>query len=276
MILGKRNSKKNRGRTDVSRSGKSDRIPPLAARASLYIGHDQKLFQASIDELQTILQEYNLLSEKSGVFDENTESAVKEFQRLNGLQVDGWVGSLTWAALLYPTLSRHKQSSPENEHYVRELQNLLRQERLKVQITGCFDKKTERALRKFQRRYYLRADGVCGPQTWNALMGQKFDWDINSPCEFLPFPIEQPLIILSILVGMYFGPFNLGLELPFINALVTSYALTCCVQPVLSPLFADYLNRLDRPLLKYAPYVLTGFIWRQVFNVIIQSLLGQL
>ena len=139
MILGKRNSKKNRGRTDVSRSGKSDRIPPLAARASLYIGHDQKLFQASIDELQTILQEYNLLSEKSGVFDENTESAVKEFQRLNGLQVDGWVGSLTWAALLYPTLSRHKQSSPENEHYVRELQNLLRQERLKVQITGCFE-----------------------------------------------------------------------------------------------------------------------------------------
>lgn len=269
-----RKNRKKRGRdgSDASHPIRSDRIPPLAKRASLYLGQNRESFQDSIDELQTILKKYGLLSEKSGVFDENTDRAVKEFQRMKELKADGWVAFLTWAALLYPTLSRHEKLLPENESYVRKLQGLLREEKLKVQINGCFDEQTERALRKFQRRYFLNSDGICGPQTWKALMGQRFEGDFDRSYEFMSVYTEQFLMITSILMGMYFNPFDLIVDIPFINALVTAYGLTFCVQPVLRHFFLEPIEPFDLPLLKYAPYVITGFVWRQIFGVIQQAI----
>jgi murein L,D-transpeptidase YcbB/YkuD len=38
--------------------------------------------------------------DESGVFGPKTDGAVREFQKFNGLQVDGQVGSHTWKALL--------------------------------------------------------------------------------------------------------------------------------------------------------------------------------
>lgn len=243
-------------------------MPDLAALPTLYLGHDKDSFQASIDMLQSILQKNKLLMRKSGDFDESTKIAVQEFQYRKGLQVDGWVGSLTWSSLLYPTLSLKEKPSSENERYICKLQKLLQKERFQVKINGCFDTTTERALKKFQKRYYIEPDGICGPQTWSTLLGQRLSWDVNERLDCRNFIFEQIFMVLSIQIGMYFNPFNIGVEIPFFNALVASYSLTFCVHPFLKPLFSDYLDRFDFPLLKFAPYVITGFIWRQIFELI--------
>jgi peptidoglycan hydrolase-like protein with peptidoglycan-binding domain len=49
---------------------------------------------------------YRLPSGADGWFGPETEAAVKEFQRRNGLEVDGIVGPITWACLKNPNAAR--------------------------------------------------------------------------------------------------------------------------------------------------------------------------
>jgi peptidoglycan hydrolase-like protein with peptidoglycan-binding domain len=57
--------------------------------------------QDSVNELQSILHKEGFLKkEPYGVFDRQTERAVKHFQRTYGLKDDGIVGAATWAVLL--------------------------------------------------------------------------------------------------------------------------------------------------------------------------------
>ena len=52
--------------------------------------------------LQELLNAVNLSSLKvDGIFGMRTEAAVKEFQKKNGLVVDGIVGPQTWSTLQY-------------------------------------------------------------------------------------------------------------------------------------------------------------------------------
>lgn len=55
---------------------------------------------ASVQTLQNLLDDvgYNLVTD--GKFGSKTESAVIDFQKKNGLETDGIVGSLTWQSLI--------------------------------------------------------------------------------------------------------------------------------------------------------------------------------
>lgn len=59
---------------------------------------------------------------------------------------------------------------------VKELQSLLENAlQMSVGVTGSFDDRTLGAVLRFQRAKSLKVDGVVGPQTWSALLGQPVD-----------------------------------------------------------------------------------------------------
>lgn len=106
-----------------------------------------------------------------GVFDEIMEFSVRAYQRRVFLKEDGIVGSVTWQALYtgapvnMPELRRGSKGQPV----------MLVQEVLQIcgdytgKIDGDFGFRTEQAVKAFQKRSKLVADGIVGARTWHAL-----------------------------------------------------------------------------------------------------------
>jgi len=240
-------------------------------RPILYRGFSPKSVQESIDELQEYLQAQGFLTNISGRFDLETEIAVIEFQKKNNLQVDGIVGPLSWACIFYPKLDRYQKNiSSESQESVKELQTILHEEGfLKKEPDGCFCRQTERAVKRFQRIYGLKDDGLVGAATWAVLLGmrQKVDRGFPRIVYFLSpqswFLWEQFLMISFILLGIYYSP--IPGETPKLNtALATAYGLTCIVPFLLECLPIRQSKQSSLPLLRYAPYVLTGIFWKPI------------
>ena len=55
---------------------------------------------SSVEELQRLLNQNGYSLAEDGVFGSNTQAAVRDYQRKNGLAVDGIVGTNTWGSLL--------------------------------------------------------------------------------------------------------------------------------------------------------------------------------
>ncbi len=133
----------------------------------------------------------------NGVFDIETENAVKEFQRIFGLDPDGVVGPATWyqALSLYNAVRNLAELNAEGitlQDITRQLPNNLSEgasgesvrllqyflnvggayyEALPiVAIDGMFGPATREAVIAFQRFAGLTPDGIIGPATWSALL----------------------------------------------------------------------------------------------------------
>lgn len=222
-----------------------------------------------IQELKSELVKKGFLPTTDGDYDRETMLAVKKFQRANDLKVDGVVGQLTWAALLFPILRRTEaiSASSEVQDEVKQLQRKLREEYINVEVDGFFGAETVRAVKEFQKRYKISADGVCGYLTWSLLMGQKMEWIPPGGFLFLSSPlVEQLLIVLSVAAGIYFNPFGGDADLSFVGMMVVAYGLSCMSQPIVSKLPIDQLNVGGGPLVRFAPYVLTGFFWKTILE----------
>jgi Putative peptidoglycan binding domain len=245
-------------------------------RPILYRDFTPKNVRDAINELQLILQEKGFLKNVTGEFDLGTEEAVKEFQRKNHLYVDGIVGALTWACLFYPNLYNGvRDLSPGQQDTIKELQVILyKEEFLKKEPNGIFDRQTEKAVKQFQRVYGLKDDGVVGAATWAVLLGMRQRIHKHNAKSLFLLPLEilflwnQLLIIASILLGIYHSPLpGNALQLNTATAFATAYGLTCVVPfliDFLPPL--KYYDRNALPLFRYAPYVLTGIFWKPIIN----------
>src|SRR4051794_29383973 len=118
----------------------------------------------------------------AAVYDSVTELAVRHFQQVRGLSVDGRVGEETYRALsearwsLGDRLLRYDPERPTRGDDVTNLQDRLHELGYDAgPVDGVFGPETESGLRTFQRDYGLTADGTCGPATLRALrqLGRK-------------------------------------------------------------------------------------------------------
>jgi N-acetylmuramoyl-L-alanine amidase len=158
---------------------------------------------AAVADVQTALRSLGLLPDEDGtaqarppqamttlpdvaldsaVFDEATELAVRHFQQVRGLSVDGRVGEETYRALnearwsLGDRLLRYDPERPIRGDDVISLQERVHELGYDAgPVDGVFGPETEVGLRAFQRDYGLTADGTCGPATLRALrqLGRK-------------------------------------------------------------------------------------------------------
>ncbi len=155
----------------------------------------------SVRELQEML---NLVSKTytsipalsvDGDFGAGTQGAVREFQRLFGLTVDGVAGEATWNTLLreYLVLLYGSGSSDTDVYPGTPLsvgsrgESVLRIQRYLNNIgeiyseiptlttDGVFGTATENAVRIFQRIFGLSVDGVVGENTWNLIVSLNRD-----------------------------------------------------------------------------------------------------
>jgi N-acetylmuramoyl-L-alanine amidase len=115
-------------------------------------------------------------------YDRPTELAIRHFQQVRGLSVDGLVGEETYRALnearwsLGDRLLRFDPDRPMRGDDVIGLQERLLELGYDAgPADGIFGPGTETGLRAFQRDYGLTADGTCGPATLRALrqLGRK-------------------------------------------------------------------------------------------------------
>lgn len=131
-----------------------------------------------------------------GVFGVGTEAAVRAFQRIFDLEIDGIIGKETWyrIAFLYTSVKRLAELDSEGialEEIKQQYSDLLRSgdsgDEVRViqyylavvgnfyntvpipAINGEFDAATEASVQAFQRTVGLTADGIVGEQTWNEL-----------------------------------------------------------------------------------------------------------
>lgn len=93
-----------------------------------------------------------------------TGRAVKTFQRKHRLATDGVLGPVTWQHLA-PTLR-----SGAHGGSVKALQAQLRRHGARIAVDGRYGKATTAAVRVFQRKHRLAADGITGPTTWQRLL----------------------------------------------------------------------------------------------------------
>jgi N-acetylmuramoyl-L-alanine amidase len=146
----------------------------------------------AVADVRAALRTLGLLSSGNGgtedealedaVFDPVTELAVRHFQQVRGLSVDGRVGEETYRALsearwsLGDRLLHHDPVRPIRGDDVTNLQDRLHELGYDAgPVDGVFGPETEVGLRSFQRDYGLTSDGTCGPATLRALrqLGRK-------------------------------------------------------------------------------------------------------
>ena len=126
---------------------------------------------SAVEELQGVLNELGYAAGTAdGVFGKKTEAAVRAFQEDQGLKADGIAGKNTKAALEKELAPRPTVRRGDRSDDVAVMQGLLNDAGYNAgKADGVFGKRTESAVKAFQKDAGLKADGIVGKNTWAAL-----------------------------------------------------------------------------------------------------------
>ncbi|MBQ8510052.1 MAG: peptidoglycan-binding protein [Clostridia bacterium] len=159
-------------------------------------GNDVRTIQIRLNRIATNYPSIPKIYPIDGVYSQQMEDSVREFQRIFDLTQDGVIGRATWYQILriYNGVKRLNELNSEGlslsdvsnqfptelklgdrGDYVRKFQNFLAvlgsnlSSIPEVGADGIFGPMTEEAVRAFQRTYGLPETGVVDERTWNDL-----------------------------------------------------------------------------------------------------------
>ena len=162
-------------------------------------GRDVVIIQTELNQISDNYTAIPKINPVNGNFNEITTEAVKKFQEIFGLTVDGIVGKNTWYKLvsLYVSLRRLAELKSEGQTYfyngvgyymalgpgdtggeVQTLQYLLalisvfNPEIPDVDITGVYNENTRNAVIAVQRQNSLPETGIVNEETWEYIYSQ--------------------------------------------------------------------------------------------------------
>ena len=151
------------------------------------------------------------LSPTGGIFDQATENAVRAFQRIFNLAVDGIVGKSTWyrikqvwagvkqlsdiasegltiteAQRVFPEVLRYgdRGGGVQVVQYYLAFLGFFLPQLPPIEVTGIFDDATRDAVYTFQSYAGLPIDGVVGRDTWNTLQDNYAQVVNNLPAQY--------------------------------------------------------------------------------------------
>jgi murein DD-endopeptidase MepM/ murein hydrolase activator NlpD len=122
----------------------------------------------SVYSIQYLLEDHGYaLNYHDGIYGNEVQNAVEQFQANQGLSVDGVVGPNTWESLYVPVLS-----ATEDPYWATYgVQHHLRYgEGYTIRVDGYYGSETEGAIESFQSSAGLTVDGMVGHDTWQALI----------------------------------------------------------------------------------------------------------
>ena len=211
-----------------------------------------------------------------GVYGSGTAAAVRAFQRLYGLTVDGIVGLTTWTELYdqfrsiqsdngtpnaYPGTALREGSSGQNVRLVQfwlKIARTVYTSLANVTVDGKFGAGTAAAVQRFQRYFGLTADGVVGRTTWQKLYEVYND-------------IANKLLSSSLRPGEYPGVLRTGStgtavrELQFYLYLMSAYESS--IPPVsIDGKFGADTERAVRAYQRFAGLTVDGVVGRTTWN----------
>lgn len=182
-------------------------------------GLDVQTIQTYLNRIRRNYPAIPPITDSEGSFQNSTDAAVRQFQRVFNLAADGIVGKATWYKIssLYTAVTRlaeldsegtslgigtvppgtilRQGSSGQDVITLQYLLNVISEYYPAVPSPaqdGIFGSGTRQAVVAFQQLMRLNPDGIVGPLTWNALYETYQGIQQNIPS---PGPVPEPDII---------------------------------------------------------------------------------
>lgn len=185
-------------------------VLPIRLRS---VGNDVRTLQLRLNRIAANYPSIPKIDLVDGIFGEETEAAVRRFQEIFGLTVDGIVGQGTWYAVqrIYNSVKRLSELDSEGLTYnevalnfpnvlqygdrnvgVQYLQYLISYLSAfydtipNITVDGIFGEETRQAVQAVQRTFGLPEDGIVGRRTWDAITNAYYGIISTIPLSYEP------------------------------------------------------------------------------------------
>ncbi len=175
------------------------------------VGEDVRTIQRQLNRIRRNYPSIPNIPQTNGVFEATTRAAVRQFQSIFNLAVDGIVGRATWYKIkriynavikvselysegitisdidrIYSTSLRRGSRGNEVKliQYYLNFLSFFNNRLPSIDADGIFGPATENPVKAFQSEYGLTADGIVGRDTWNRLQDAYFSTLNSLPDEY--------------------------------------------------------------------------------------------